>query len=202
MHSYCVIPGWDSTRTRWLKEQSHSSIHFWCFAHCAGSWLSVPFCLCYQYHIVERPKEQWGKKNLSNHYSDCWALAEECTCLYIIYALCHISFPLRLRQCLVCFHLPLYFFFYPLACLELYRASSEEMFSHSRSPNCYTSHPSSKTHCGVLSHSQQDRNEHGHTQSILDGTENLHLAPSHCGPHIQDWPNSPLLFFWAVQTWD
>lgn len=71
---------------------------------------------------------------------------------YLICALCHISFPHCGRHCLVCFIYLCIFFYYflhALACFELYRASSEEMFSHSRIRNCYTSHPSGKTRCRV-----------------------------------------------------
>lgn len=155
MDSYCVIPDWDSTRTRWLKEQSDSwIINFQCFAHCAGSSPSISFCLCHQYHIVKRPKEQQGKII----YQIIPAPAErwQRNALVLIQFMHCVTFPFLSAlsaSVFSLFHLPLYFLFsflHPLAFLELYRASSEEMFSHSRSPNCYTSHPSGKTHCGVL----------------------------------------------------
>lgn len=63
MEANFVIPGRDLTRNTLIKGTKRllEVIPLQCFAHCAGSWLSVSFCLCYQYHIVERPKEQGGK---------------------------------------------------------------------------------------------------------------------------------------------
>lgn len=92
------------------------------------------------------------------------------------------------------FHLPLYFFYYflrALACFELYRASSEEMFSHSSSRNCYTSHPSGKTRCRVyyntLSAGQEWTGTHTeylrwHWKPPLSSLPlwSTHTGPPHC----------------------
>lgn len=83
----------------------------------------------------------------------CWVPAEAYTLVnrshfYLICALCHISFLYCGRQCLVCYVFLCIFFCVHWHALDC-SASSEEMFSHSRSRNCYTSHPSGKTRCRV-----------------------------------------------------
>lgn len=109
---------------------------------------------------------------------------------YSICVLCHISFPHCGRHCLVCF-IFLCIFLHALACFELYRASSEEMFSHSRSRNCYTSHPSVKTRCRVyyntLSAGQEWTGTHTeylrwHWKPPLSSLPlwSTHTGPSHC----------------------
>lgn len=88
------------------------------------------------------------------------------------------------------FHLPLYFFI--IFCVHWHVSNCTELPQRKCSPTheavtvTLLIHPIRHVAGCTITLSQQDRNEQGHTQSIWDGTENLHLAASHCGPHIQD----------------
>lgn len=87
------------------------------------------------------------------------------------------------------FHLPQDFFF--IFCVHWHALNCTELPQRKCSPThaavtvTLLIHPVRHVAGCTITLSQQDRNEQGHTQSIWDGTENLHLAASHCGPLIQ-----------------
>lgn len=121
----------------------------------------------------------------------CWVLAEACMLVncshfYLICALCHISFRCCGRQCLVCYVFLCIFFVCTGMLWTVVLPQRKCSPTHPAVTVTLLIHPVRHVAGCTITLSQQDRNEHGHTQSIRDGTENLHLAASHCGPHIQD----------------
>lgn len=121
----------------------------------------------------------------------CWVPAQAYTLVnrshfYLICALCHISFRYCGRQCLVCYVF-LCIFFVCTGMLWIVALPQRKCSpTHAAVTVTLLIHPVRHVAGCTITLSQQDRNEHGHTQSIRDGTENLHLAASRCGPHIQD----------------